>query len=189
MRRNRRNQGPPLCVAVFMDMTTLDAYRANKDAYLRTDPHSPIPPQYRDRFEGLPYFEWNPELIFTVPVESGTGDPVTIATSDGSERTYRQAGTIHFAVGDEQVSLDLYDTGHAGLFLPFRDATSGKESYGSGRYLDLQPNEDGTVTVDFNLAYSPFCAYDDGYSCALPPVTNWLSVPIEAGERTWRKPN
>jgi uncharacterized protein (DUF1684 family) len=84
--------------------------------------------------------------------------------------------------------LQLYDTGHPGLFLPFRDATSGRETYGGGRYLDIQPNDDGTVTLDFNLAYSPFCAYSDGYSCALPPTENWMSVRIEAGEKTWRKP-
>jgi uncharacterized protein (DUF1684 family) len=172
-----------------MDATQLAAYRASKDEYLRNDHHSPIPDQYRDRFERLPYFDHNPDLVFTITVEPGDGTQVTIATSDGAQRTYHHAGVVHLPIADEEVSLGLYDTGHPGFFLPFRDASSGKETYGAGRYLDLQPNEDGTVTIDFNLAYSPHCAYNDGYSCALPPASNWLTVPIEAGEKTWEKPD
>jgi uncharacterized protein (DUF1684 family) len=171
-----------------MDSATLTAYRANKDEYFRTDHQSPIPMQYRDQFDGLSYYDWNPDLVFTVPVVAGTGDPVTIATSDGAQRRYHHAGTVEVSISGEQVQLSLYTTGHPGFFLPFRDATSGKKTYGAGRYLDLQPNADGTVTIDFNLAYSPFCAYSDSYSCALPPSDNWLTVAIEAGERTWDKP-
>jgi uncharacterized protein (DUF1684 family) len=171
-----------------MDTTELSAYRANKDEYLRTDHHSPIPREYREGFGGLPYFDWDPDLVFTVPVGPGDGSPTTIATSDGTERVYHHAGVVRLPIGDREVSLTLYNTGHPGFFLPFRDTTSGDETYGSGRYLDIEPNEDGTVTIDFNLAYSPFCAYNDRYSCALPPVGNWLTVPIEAGEKTWEKP-
>lgn len=171
-----------------MNSTTLSEHRANKDEYFGTDHHSPIPHQYRDQFEGLSYYDWNPDLALTVPVRPGDGAPITIATSDGAERTYHRGGVVDLTIAGEEVSLSLYDTGHPGFFLPFRDGTSGKETYGAGRYLDLHPGEDGTVTIDFNLAYNPFCAYNDGYSCALPPIENWLSVPIEAGEQTWAKP-
>lgn len=166
----------------------LAAHRANKDEYLRANRHSPIPYEYRDSFAGLPYYEWNPDLVFTVPLEPTDGAGVTIGTSDGAERTYRRAALVTVPIAGREQTLTLYDTGHPGLFLPFRDSTSGKETYGGGRYLDLDPNEDGTVTIDFNLAYSPFCAYNDGYSCALPPVDNWLQVPVTAGEKIWRKP-
>ena len=81
------------------------------------------------------------------------------------------------------MGLALLATGHNGYFLPFRDATSGNETYGACRYLDLEPAPDGSVTVDFNYAYAPFCAYNDAYSCALPPQENWLEVPVRAGER------
>jgi uncharacterized protein (DUF1684 family) len=172
-----------------MDATTLETYRANKDDYLRVNPNSPLPYEYRDLFEGLPYYEWNPNLVFTVEVRPADGAEVTIATSDGTERTYRRAATVTLDIGGQEQTLALYDTGHPGLFLPFRDGTSGRETYGGGRYVDLAPNEDGTVTIDFNLAYSPFCAYNDGYSCALPPAENWMTVPVEAGEKTWRKPS
>ncbi len=163
-------------------------HRASKDEYLRTNRSSPIPREYRDRFVGLPYFDWNPDLILTLPVAAGDGAELKVATSDGDERMYRRVGLVEFDIAGNTQTLHLYDTGHPGLFLPFRDSTSGRETYGGGRYLDIHPNDDGTVTLDFNLAYSPFCAYDDGYSCALPPAENWMSVPIEAGEKTWRKP-
>jgi hypothetical protein len=171
-----------------MDATTIESYRANKDEYLRTSPGSPIPFEYRGSFTGLPYFDWNPDLIITVPVEAADGAQVPIATSDGSNRLYRRAATVTLQIAGKQQTLALYDTGHPGLFLPFRDATSGRETYGGGRYLDIEPDEDGTVTIDFNLAYSPYCAYSDSYSCALPPVENWMQVPVNAGEKTWRKP-
>jgi uncharacterized protein (DUF1684 family) len=172
-----------------MSKEDLAKYRANKDQYLRTNDHSPIPPQYRSDFAGLPYYDWNPDLAFTVFVSPGDGTPTTIATSDGTDRVYHHAGVVRLPIADQEVPLNLYDTGHPGFFLPFRDATSGKETYGAGRYLDLQPNDDGTVTIDFNLAYSPYCAYSDVYSCALPPAGNWLTVSIEAGEKNWEEPS
>lgn len=167
-----------------MDAITLAEYRANKDKYFREDHHSPVPPEKQADFVGLTYYAWNPDLVFTVPVADDDRSPTTIATTDGAERTYYTAGVAELLLSGEIISLTVYDTGHPGLFLPFRDATSGIETYGAGRYLDLQPNQDGTVTIDFNLAYHPFCAYNDAYSCALPPVANWLTVPIRAGERT-----
>ena len=172
-----------------MDANMISDYRTSKDEYLRTDLASPIPGEYRDRFEGLPYFDWNPDLAWTLDVLPGDGSEVTVATSDGADRMHRRVGTVTFEADGTTQTLQLYDTGHPGLFLPFRDATSGRETYGGGRYLDIQPNEDGTVTLDFNLAYSPFCAYSGRYSCALPPTENWMSIPIEAGEKTWRKPH
>lgn len=147
--------------------------------------HSPLDPAARHGFSGLRYYEPNPDLAFTLQVEPANGARIRIQTSDGGERMYEKAARASFEVDGEPVSLTLYSTGHPGYFVPFRDATSGKETYGAGRYLDIEPDEDGTVTIDFNYAYNPFCAYNDAYSCPLPPVENWLPVPIEAGERDW----
>ncbi|MDJ0953740.1 MAG: DUF1684 domain-containing protein [Acidimicrobiia bacterium] len=171
-----------------MDATTLDAYRANKDDYLRSNARSPLPYEFRSAFSGLPYYEWNPDLIFKTTLTDADGAETAVATSDGDRRTYRRSATVSLEIAGETLTLALYDTGHPGLFLPFRDATSGRETYGGGRYLDIQPDDEGGVVIDFNLAYSPYCAYDDGYSCALPPAENWLSVPITAGEKVWRRP-
>jgi uncharacterized protein (DUF1684 family) len=73
--------------------------------------------------------------------------------------------------------------------VPFRDKTTGQESYRGGRYLELHPEDDlvdgETVTLDFNLAYTPFCSYTDTFSCPLPPEENWLGATVRAGERDW----
>jgi hypothetical protein len=77
------------------------------------------------------------------------------------------------------------------LFVPFRDLTSGKETYGAGRYLDLKAGKDQTPTgkwlLDFNKAYNPWCAYSEDYACPLTPPENWLNVPIYAGEKDYKK--
>src|SRR5205823_4054425 len=72
------------------------------------------------------------------------------------------------------------------LFVPFRDATSGQETYGAGRYLEIHAHGDNVV-IDFNYAYNPNCAYDPAWSCPLPPIENWLKVPIRAGEKAFHR--
>lgn len=168
-----------------MDTQDLLAYREEKDEFFRTSHHSPLGHGDRSGFAGLQYFDPNPDLIFTVPVEPADGSEIHIPTTDDQERVYKRAGKVELEVRGEPVELTLYDTGHPGYFLPFRDATSGQATYGAGRYLDIEPNEDGTVTIDFNMAYNPSCVYDEGYSCPIPPVENWLQVPIEAGEKDY----
>lgn len=172
-------------VAHDMDTAALLRHRATKDEFFATSPRSPLPPGHGAGFDGLDYYDPDPDLVFTVPIEPGDGTEVRVQTSDGGERLYRRFGRVSFEVEGEPTSLTLYTTDHPGLFVPFRDATSGAETYGAGRYLDVAPNDDGTVTIDFNYAYNPFCAYDDAYSCPLPPGDNWLKVPIRAGERTF----
>lgn len=165
-----------------MDADQLTAYRANKDEFLGTSSHSPLPTGKRDGFDGLRYYPPNPALVFDLEIEPSDGSRIQVQTSDGAIREYQKAGSVNFRVDGEPARLTLYDTGHDGLFVPFRDATSGAATYGAGRYLDLRPHRDGTVILDFNLAYNPFCAYNSAYSCPLPPHENWLEVPIVAGE-------
>ncbi len=164
-------------------MDDVNRHREHKDEFFRHSPQSPLPHHRRHDFAGLAYYPPDESLVFTMPVDAQVEGELTVQTSDGQQRTYRRAGRVRFEVDGEPAELTLYTTGHPGYFVPFRDATSGSETYGAGRYLDLEPNEDGTVTVDFNYAYNPFCAYDDAYSCPLPPVENWLRVPIRAGEK------
>lgn len=166
-----------------MDFQELLDHRADKDAFFHRSPQSPIPADERASFGGLAYYDPTPDLVFTVPVDVVEPEPVQIGTTTGEERTYHKVATATVVIEGNDVTIGLYSTGHPGLFLPFRDATSGSETYGAGRYLDIELNGDGTVTIDFNEAYAPFCAYSDAYSCALPPYDNWLEVPIRAGER------
>lgn len=168
-------------------MTTLDytEHRRLREEHFRNDANSPLRNTDRTKFTGLDYFTPDPDLVFTLPVDPGDGSEVRVQTSNQVEKVYTNFGTVRFEVAGEPVQLTVYDTGIHGLFLPFRDATSGDTTYGAGRYLDLDLNDDGTITLDFNLAYNPSCVYSDGWSCPIPPAVNWLKVPIEAGEKMY----
>jgi uncharacterized protein len=109
-----------------------------------------------------------------------------IPTSDGKLKPAHRAGYLAFEIDGAPHRLTAYtfDGGDdKSLFVPFLDTTSGTETYGAGRYLDLEPEDDGTYSVDFNLAYHPSCVYDPKYSCPLTPAENRLPIRIEAGER------
>jgi uncharacterized protein (DUF1684 family) len=170
-----------------MDTSAVRQLRREKDEFFRNSFDSPLDHDAKSNFRGLKYFEPNPDLVFTVSMEPGDGEEIVIRTSDDRERRYRRAGHVALQTAEQEVKLTLFDTGHPGYFVPFRDATSGNQTYGAGRYLEFEANEDGTVTIDFNMAYNPYCVYSDGYSCPVPPVENWLSVPIEAGEMNFPK--
>jgi len=168
----------------------LEGYRKEKDAFFKTSPHSPIPEAEREAFDGLPYYPLDEDLVFEgLGLEPYAGDEPTsfqIPTSDGKLRPARRAGTFTFELGGARRRLTAYtfENGQSdSLFVPFLDETSGHETYGAGRYLDLEPDEDGTYAIDFNLAYHPSCVYAPQYSCPLTPAENRLATRIEAGER------
>ena len=167
-------------------------HREAKDEYFGTDPHSPIPPEERDDFEGLSYYPIDESYRFELALQAHDDpDTVTVGTSTGGDREYLEWGEFRFEVDDEAVTLQAYkaEADDDRLWVPFRDATSGEETYGAGRYLDLEPEShrttDGRWILDFNEAYNPTCAYSEQYECPLPPTANWLEVPIEAGEKTF----
>ncbi|MCL1600234.1 MAG: DUF1684 domain-containing protein [Actinomycetia bacterium] len=167
-----------------MDTEALLQDRKDKDEFFKLSPYSPIPAQDQGTFTGLSYFDPNPDLVFTVELEPVEPTEITIHTTTGDTRIYHRIATATVEIDETPVSLAIYSSGDDSLFLPFRDSTSGRKSYGAGRYLDIDPNEDGTMTIDFNYAYAPFCAYSDQFSCALPPQENWMTVSVKAGERT-----
>ncbi len=165
-------------------------FRAAKDASFRTGNASPIPEAEREAFGGLPYYPVDERwVIDDLALQPYTGDePVRfeIPTTDGRLRPAERAGVFRFSLGGVEQALTAYrlagGTGDA-LFVPYLDATSGGETYGAGRYLDLEAQDDGTYSLDFNLAYHPSCVYDPRFSCPLTPAENRLAVRIEAGER------
>lgn len=170
----------------------LAEHRNSKDEYLGEHPHSPLPPEEREHFEGLEYYPPEPSLRFELPLhEHDDLETITIATTTEGEREYLRWGEFQFAVEGEEATLQAYkaDPDDERLWVPFRDETNGDETYGAGRYLDLEEahdrNPDGTWTLDFNLAYNPFCAYSEQFECPLVPMDNWLDVPIQAGEKTY----
>src|SRR5437870_2884856 len=151
-------------------------FRAQKDEYFRLAHDSPIPHDRRHDFPGLPYFPVDEGLRFDgLTLEPYTGsEPARfqIPTSDGKLRDAERAGVFRFELGGTTQTLTGYKFkggGSESVFVPFLDGTSGTESYGAGRYLDLFPEEDGTYSLDFNLAYHPSCVYDARFSCPLTP--------------------
>jgi hypothetical protein len=141
-------------------------------------------------FEGPRFFPpsaaWRREAWLDTDAP-GTGDQVTLPTSTGKLRDMTIAGQLVFDVdGAEQRLIVYLGHGRDGSeygFVPFRDATSGAETYGSGRYLDLDYDPAATdYLLDFNFAYNPSCAFSPAYDCPYPPAGNRLSVRVEAGE-------
>jgi uncharacterized protein (DUF1684 family) len=162
---------------------TIEADRVEKDRFFRSSPYSPI--EDRANFSGLNYFPPDPAFrLELVLQEAEQVEELIIQTSTGDEQTYYRIGTVEFEIEGEPAKLAVYKSPHHDdLFLPFRDATSGQETYGAGRYLEPAELGGGQLLVDFNLAYNPYCAYSEHYSCPLPPLENWLKVPIRAGEK------
>ena len=170
-------------------MSELAEFRKDKDLAFAQDQHSPLTAQQRQRFEGLKYFPENLHLSFALEMEEFPDekkDVVEIITSTGESQPHVRWGRFIFMVDGEKATLTVYKglDDHE-FFLPFADATSGKESYGAGRYLDVPRLEDGSFVLDFNYAYSPYCAYNPRWSCPIPPKENRLQVPIWAGERAF----
>jgi len=164
--------------------------REAKDEFFHDSPQSPIPAETRATFRGLAYWPIDPGYV-VIDLELGpyVGDgPATfeIPTSDGRLRPAERAGTFSFELGGAPRTLTAYRLANmtgGSLFVPFLDATSGTETYGAGRYLDVEPEPDGRYFLDFNLAYQPYCAYAPQYSCPLTPAENRLATRVEAGER------
>jgi uncharacterized protein (DUF1684 family) len=178
------NEPSRVIVSHGMTDEELIEFRQQKDVFFKEDHRSPVDDQAS--FSGLSYYAPEPAYRFRVDPIPADGETVVVQTSDGRRREYRRSARVTLSAPEGPIELSLFTTqGSHGFFVPFRDATSGSETYGAGRYLDIEPNEDGTVTVDFNLAYNPYCAYSEAYSCPLPPLENWLQIPIPAGEKSF----
>ncbi len=176
----------------------LESKRTEKDDFFAEHPQSPIPPEEREEFDGLEYFEPDATYRVTATVERHD-DPeiVLMDTTAGREMRYLRVATLEFELNrdDEDLADGSYELAayqlespnEEPLFVPFRDKTTGQQSYEGGRYMELSPDRDldsgDELVVDFNLAYTPFCAYSETFDCPLPPEENWLEITIPAGER------
>jgi len=178
-------------------MSQIDEFRAQKDDFFQHDWQSPLLPEQRKGFAGLKYYPENPGLRLSVPIEEYPDkETVTMITSTGSAQEYLKYGHFSFDVDGQSATLQVYQDPEQGhYFLPFVDATAPGETYGAGRYLEIDPIGGGQFLVDFNYAYNPYCAYNEPYeinpnavqrwSCPLPPRENHLKVRIEAGEKKY----
>ena len=164
-------------------MDTLEAFRAEKDAFFARSQESPLTAEQQRDFTGLDYFPENPDLRLVTAVELLPGrERVEIQTSTGDVQVYHRHSRFRFRVEDQEVHLTIFE-GPGGFFLPFVDSQAGVETYPAGRYLEPELLEGGLFRVDFNLAYNPYCAYNEHWSCPITPAENRLKVPIRAGEK------
>jgi len=175
-------------------------FRTGKDVLYREHPQSPLNQQQRQAFSGLGYFPFDPALCVEANLVLDESDAEQAMDASGPHvMRFRRAGRMQFTLAGTQQSLVVYwiDVYGGGLFLPFRDATCGTDTYGGGRYLfdtvkgsdfvaldtdSTQGYAGGRVLLDFNVAYNPSCAYDARWICPLAPPDNRLTIPIRAGE-------
>ncbi len=171
--------------------TGLVEERVQKDKFMRTSDESPFAKD-RNSFTALKYFEPDPSyrvIADLMPIEYKK--VVVLPTSSGEQNSYLEYGWAEFEWGGAKNRLLILEIMSMGptrgtLFLAFADETSAGETYGAGRYLDLkkQPGA-GSLVLDFNKAYNPYCAYNDNFSCPFPPKENILKISIRAGEKTY----
>lgn len=163
-----------------------------RECLFRTHSQSPVPAPERGAATTPVYYDYDPALRTVADVQAADGATFELPGSTSGHVSTERAGMAHFSLGGTPISLSMFwllDYA-GGFFLSFRDATSGSETYGAGRYLldtaksaDLGTDRDGRLILDFNFSYQPSCSYDPRWSCPLPPRENWLSIPIRAGER------
>jgi uncharacterized protein len=174
----------------------INSQRALKNSEFSDSLTSPLNPSDLDEFKGLQYFEPNAEYRIAAIFTIDTSMPVfSMATTTDRLPNYRVYGSADFTLKDTLCRLVVYQNadymddpvfGNT-LFIPFRDATNGIQTYEAGRYFDIPiPNDNDSIFLDFNTAYNPYCAYDKRWSCPLVPSENWLKLAILAGEKKFK---
>ena len=164
-------------------MNELESFRLEKDEFFRHDPQSPLTANQKRAFTGLNYFPESMELRLEVkPEEYKAKESIEMQTSTGDVQVYVRHSRIHFHAEGQDVELTIYESEN-GFFLPFVDSLAGTETYPAGRYLEPEALPEGNFRVDFNLAYNPYCAYNERWSCPVTPFENRLKIPIRAGEK------
>jgi hypothetical protein len=164
---------------------------AARDELFRAHPSSPLGREERGSFAGVPYFGYDPALRVAATIEPLPSEGVRIGSSGVEPIAFERFAAARFSLAGADCALELYwlTAYGGGVFVPFRDETSGRETYGGGRYLlDTVKGADlgiegERLVLDFNFAYNPSCSYDPRWVCPLSPPANRLPVAIRAGEQ------
>ncbi len=164
--------------------------RHAKDRFFKTSRNSPLFSEQQLQFKELSYFPV--DIVYRVIARYQRLEKPTefrIQTSTGHERVYNTIGRLDFSLNGKAFTLYAYrekeqeGSGRNALFVPFTDMTTGRETYGAGRYLETEEPSGDSVVLDFNLAFNPYCAYNHNFSCPIPPPENRLAVAVKAGEK------
>lgn len=168
----------------------INELRKLKDEDFKTSLYSPFNQDVKAHYAPLKYFDVDPELKFTSRLfEYGSKDTIKVLGTKGEERKAVRYGYLKFTFDRKEYRVNVYkgwsEDGQEYFSIWFTDKTTGEETYEVGRYLDfeLSPSKEFTYTIDFNLAYNPYCAYSATYSCAVPTKDDYLDIGINAGEK------
>jgi uncharacterized protein (DUF1684 family) len=167
--------------------------RKEKDDSFRLVKGSPLSEEQRNTFDSLKYYAADPAYRFEAQLEQfPQRDTVELPLTTGKADKYLRWGRASFILSKQEYKLTLFlkaDGKDSTLFIPFTDRTNGRGSYGGGRYLDATKPAAGDteIVLDFNAAYNPFCAYNDGFACPVPPQDNRLAIDIPAGEKAYKE--
>lgn len=176
---------------VSVDIMEVKKFQEDLNAEYLDPKQTPLRGDDFTNFKGHPFFQFDLKCKVTATlIKTKKAKPFELPTSSGKTKSYREYGKATFELNGQPYTLTLYQSldlikqkkykDH--FFLPFRDATNGKETYGGGRYMDLKIPEGNTIVLDFNKAYQPFCAYNAyDYNCPIVPEENKLPVEIRAG--------
>lgn len=192
-----------LCLAGFAQAQSyygtddVKAFREGREKDFRNPQVSPLPAAEAAKFQGLNYFPVDPNFRVKAQFDKTPDEKYfMMPTSTGKSRKYIKVGILSFRLGEKDYVLSAYQSEKiltdpkseykSSLFVPFRDLTSGKETYSVGRYLYLLTPRGKEAILDFNLAFNPSCAYgSDEFSCPIPPKDNFLPIEIKAGEKNY----
>jgi uncharacterized protein len=169
----------------------LKAFRKERDRFFKEDPRSPLKEIDRKKFKGLLYYPIDLRYAMTGSIQKYPVEPkpiyVTLPTNKEVGKRYVKYGRFKFKWEGKEYVLQIYrPLGGGELFLPFKDETSGVETFSKGRYLHIESMPGEKVLIDFNRAYNPFCQYNEKYTCPFAPEENWLKIPIRAGEKRFQ---
>ena len=173
-------------------ISEIEKKREVKNQFMRDDPASPFNARTKVEFKPLKYFDVNPNFVFqSTLTENEVKDTVVIFGTKGEERNVVRFGFLQFVFENKTYKLNVYEatakTGEKHHSIWFTDKTTAEETYGVGRYLnfELNPEKNFVYTIDFNLAFNPYCAYSKDYSCAIPTREDYIDLKIRAGEKTF----
>jgi len=175
------------------EQTQIQQHRHEKDHYFSTNKNSPFTEKQQSQFSGLSYYPVDLEYRVQAKLQRyDAKDTIAIQTTTNRKQYYYLWGEFQFQIHDRPETLVVYkpleisDNHTPYFFVPFYDPTNGESTYGGGRYLDIPIRNSDIYTLDFNLAYNPYCAYDHSrWSCPIPPLENRLDIPVKAGEKVY----
>lgn len=168
-------------------------WRKERDAFFKNHQRSPLLLQDKRHFKGLKYYPFDPQYVLSGQIERfifHINNPkyyATFLTNKGTNKRYLRYGKFHFTLKGKEYTIEIYKSILSDyLFIPFKDKTNEKETYGGGRYIDAEILPDYKMALDFNMAYHPSCAYNEKFVCVLPPRENMMDIEIRAGEKNYK---